>query len=74
MVAIAVVVLVGSLTDWQKERQFRVLSAKKDERAVTVVRAGVARRVGVHDVVVGDVERCLAGCMRRSRRKAASRG
>ena len=55
MVAIAVVVLVGSLTDWQKERQFRVLSAKKDERAVTVVRAGVARRVGVHAVVVGDV-------------------
>ncbi|KAH9910250.1 HAD-like domain-containing protein [Epithele typhae] len=37
MVAIVVVVLVGSLTDWQKERQFRVLNAKKDERTVKVI-------------------------------------
>ena len=55
MAAIAVVVLVGSLTDWQKERQFRALSAKKDERTVTVVRDGAERRISVHDVVVGDV-------------------
>ena len=47
--------MVGSLNDWQKERQFRVLSAKKDERAVKVVRGGVERRIGVHEILVGDV-------------------
>ncbi|KAH9912788.1 uncharacterized protein BXZ73DRAFT_82151 [Epithele typhae] len=56
MVAIVVVVLVGSLTDWQKERQFRVLNAKKDERTVKVVRGGVERLIDVHAVVVSDVD------------------
>lgn len=47
--------MVGSLNDWQKERQFRVLNDKKDERGVKVVRAGVERVVDVREVVVGDV-------------------
>ncbi|KAI0033537.1 hypothetical protein K488DRAFT_47461, partial [Vararia minispora EC-137] len=55
MVAIAVVVLVGSLNDYQKERQFQALNAKKEERAVKVIRDGVERQISVHDVVVGDV-------------------
>jgi Ca2+-transporting ATPase len=48
-------VLVGSLNDYQKERQFQALNAKKDERAVKVLRAGAERLINVHDVVVGDV-------------------
>lgn len=36
IVAIVVVVLVGSLNDWQKERQFQVLNAKKEDRTVKV--------------------------------------
>ena len=28
--------MVGSLNDWQKERQFQVLNAKKEDRAVKV--------------------------------------
>ncbi|KAK3311723.1 uncharacterized protein B0T15DRAFT_549457 [Chaetomium strumarium] len=55
IVAILVVVLVGALNDWQKERQFRRLNRKKEDRFVTVVRSGRAARLSVHDVLVGDV-------------------
>ncbi|KAI0027587.1 hypothetical protein K488DRAFT_61078, partial [Vararia minispora EC-137] len=55
IIAVIVVVLVGSLTDWQKERQFRTLNAKKDERTLKVVRDGAERQIDVRDVVVGDV-------------------
>lgn len=55
MVAILIVVLVGSLNDWQKERQFKVLNEKKDERGVKVIRGGVERVIDIKEVVVGDV-------------------
>ncbi|KAK4034511.1 Ca2+-transporting ATPase [Parachaetomium inaequale] len=55
IVAILVVVIVGALNDWQKERQFRRLNQKKEDRVVTVIRSGKASRVSVHDVLVGDV-------------------
>ncbi|KAK4100093.1 calcium-translocating P-type ATPase [Parathielavia hyrcaniae] len=55
IVAVLVVVVVGALNDWQKERQFRRLNRKKEDRCGTVVRAGRAERVSVHDVLVGDV-------------------
>lgn len=55
MVGIVAVVFVGSLTNWQKERQLRSINAKKDERSVTVVRAGVTCRIDAHEVVVGDI-------------------
>ncbi|CAG9986830.1 unnamed protein product [Clonostachys byssicola] len=53
--AVAIVVIVGALNDWQKERQFRKLNAKKEDRLVKVVRLGKATTVSVHDVLVGDV-------------------
>lgn len=40
MVAILIVVIVGSLNDWQKERQFRKLNDKKEDRGVKVIRDG----------------------------------
>ncbi|KAF9811644.1 hypothetical protein IEO21_06493 [Rhodonia placenta] len=55
IVAILIVVLVGSINDWQKERQFQTLNEKKEERGVKVIRAGVERVIDVHEVVVGDV-------------------
>ncbi|KAH9831589.1 calcium-translocating P-type ATPase [Rhodofomes roseus] len=55
IVAILIVVLVGSVNDWQKERQFQTLNEKKEERGVKVIRAGNERVVDVHEVVVGDV-------------------
>lgn len=55
LIAVIIVDLVGSLNDWQKERQFRVLDAKKDSRAITVLRDGQKRLIDIHDAVVGDV-------------------
>jgi len=40
MVAVIIVVVVGSLNDWQKERQFRALNEKKEDRGVKVIRHG----------------------------------
>jgi len=45
--AIVIVVLVGSLNDWQKERQFRVLNEKKDDRKLKVIRGGVEQQINV---------------------------
>jgi Ca2+-transporting ATPase len=36
-------VVVGSLNDWQKERQFKVLNEKKEERGITVIRDGAEK-------------------------------
>jgi len=46
-VAIIIVVLVGSLNDWQKERQFRVLNEKKDDRTMKVIRNGAEQQINV---------------------------
>lgn len=40
LIAVLIVVMVGSLNDWQKERQFRVLNDKKEDRTVKVIRDG----------------------------------
>jgi len=53
--AITIVVMVGSLNDWQKERQFAKLNAQKEERNVKVTRGGTEQLMNVYDVVVGDV-------------------
>ncbi|EGU11290.1 putative Calcium-transporting ATPase [Rhodotorula toruloides ATCC 204091] len=54
-VAILIVVLVGSVNDYQKERQFQKLNAQKEERSVKVLRGGQERLMSVYDVVVGDI-------------------
>ncbi|KAI1078885.1 calcium-translocating P-type ATPase [Whalleya microplaca] len=53
--AIVIVVLVGSLNDWQKERQFAKLNKVKQDRLVKAVRSGKTVEVSVFDVLVGDV-------------------
>ncbi|KZS94160.1 calcium-translocating P-type ATPase [Sistotremastrum niveocremeum HHB9708] len=50
MVAIIIVVVVGSVNDWQKEKQFKSLNEKKEDRGVKVIRGGRE-----HDVLVGDI-------------------
>lgn len=55
MVAIIIVVVVGAVNDWQKERQFVKLNKKKDDRYVKVVRSGKTMELSVFDVLVGDV-------------------
>ncbi|KEF50966.1 Ca2+-transporting ATPase [Exophiala aquamarina CBS 119918] len=55
IVAILIVVIVGALNDWQKERQFAKLNRKREDRLVKVVRSGGTMEVSIHDIMVGDV-------------------
>lgn len=54
-IAIVIVVLVGSLNDYQKERAFVKLNAKKEDREVKAIRSGKSVVISVHDVLVGDI-------------------
>lgn len=55
IVAIVIVVVVGSLNDYQKERQFEKLNKKKQDREVNVIRSGKPQEISVFDILVGDV-------------------
>ncbi|KFY28682.1 hypothetical protein V493_02809 [Pseudogymnoascus sp. VKM F-4281 (FW-2241)] len=55
IVAIVIVVVVGSVNDFQKERQFVKLNKKKQDREVNVIRSGKSREISVFDILVGDV-------------------
>jgi len=55
IVAIVIVVVVGSLNDYQKERQFVKLNKKKEDRVVNVIRSGKSQEISVFDILVGDV-------------------
>jgi P-type Ca2+ transporter type 2C len=63
IVAIVIVVVIGSLNDFQKERQFVKLNKKKQDRDVNVVRSGRTREISVFDVLVGDVMHLEPGDM-----------
>jgi Ca2+-transporting ATPase len=54
-VSIVVVVMVGAVNDWQKERAFVKLNAKKEAREVKVIRSGKSFTISVYDVMAGDV-------------------
>ncbi|KAH8977234.1 E1-E2 ATPase-domain-containing protein [Lactarius akahatsu] len=47
--------ILGSLNNWQKERQFQVLNEKKEDHLVKVIRDGGEQQIDIHKVVVGDV-------------------
>ncbi|KAG8934505.1 hypothetical protein FRC01_002237 [Tulasnella sp. 417] len=55
LIAVMIVVLVGSLNDWQKERQFRALNDQKEDRTVKVIRNGQETVINIKDIVVGDI-------------------
>lgn len=55
MVAILIVVGVGAVNDYQKERQFVKLNKKKEDRQVKVIRSGKTAEISIHDILVGDV-------------------
>lgn len=55
IIAIMVVVVVGSLNDFQKERQFVKLNKKKEDRDINVIRSGKTVEISVYDILVGDV-------------------
>ncbi|KAK6544497.1 plasma membrane calcium [Orbilia ellipsospora] len=53
--AIVIVVLVGAINDYQKEKQFVKLNKKKDSREVKVIRSGKSVLISVYDLMVGDI-------------------
>lgn len=61
MVAIVIVVLVGTINDWQMERQFNTLNKKHNDRIAKVIRSGKSVEISVFDIVVGDVMHLSTG-------------
>ncbi|KAJ4293887.1 plasma membrane calcium [Collariella sp. IMI 366227] len=61
--AIVIVVAVGSVNDYQKERQFAKLNRKKQDRLVKAVRSGKTIELSVYDIMAGDVLRLEPGDM-----------
>ena len=61
MVAIFIVVAVGTLNDWQMQRQFNTLNKKAGDRTVKIIRSGKSAEVSVFDIMVGDVMHLFAG-------------
>lgn len=55
IIAVVIVVLVSSINDYQKEKQFRKLNAKKEDRKVKVIRNGAQSLISVYDIFVGDI-------------------
>ncbi|KAG2736444.1 hypothetical protein G9P44_000534 [Scheffersomyces stipitis] len=55
LVAVAIVVLVGAANDYQKERQFAHLNAKKEDRELIVIRNGQQKLISIYDLLVGDI-------------------
>ncbi|KAI9282250.1 PMCA-type calcium-translocating P-type ATPase [Sporodiniella umbellata] len=53
--AVAVVVITNAINDYEKEKQFRKLNAKKEERPAKVLRGGLAQQIYIQDIVVGDI-------------------
>jgi Ca2+-transporting ATPase len=49
------VVLTNAINDYQKEKQFRKLNAKKEDRVVKLLRSGDEKQISVHEINVGDV-------------------
>ncbi|KAI9595914.1 hypothetical protein BDF19DRAFT_384846 [Syncephalis fuscata] len=61
LIAVLVVILTNSINDYQKEKQFRKLNAKKEGRNVKLIRDGRECEVSVYDVNVGDIMKLEPG-------------
>lgn len=55
LIAVIIVVCVTSGNDFQKQRQFQKLNAKKNDRVVKCIRGGEQMQISVFDVRVGDI-------------------
>jgi Ca2+-transporting ATPase len=55
MAAVILATGVAFLSEYQSDREFEVLNARKDQILVKVVRAGAFQTIPLEDVVVGDV-------------------
>ncbi|RHZ53315.1 hypothetical protein Glove_443g67 [Diversispora epigaea] len=55
LAAVAAVVFTNAINDYQKEKQFRKLNAKKEDRSVKLIRNGKEQEISVHEINVGDI-------------------
>lgn len=55
LAAVAAVVFTNAINDYQKEKQFRKLNAKKEDRTVKLIRSGKEQQISVHEINVGDI-------------------
>ena len=61
MIAILIVAVVTASNDYEKEKQFRLLNAVKDDIYVTAIRGGESVRMKARELVVGDVVKLHTG-------------
>ncbi|ODV62004.1 calcium-transporting ATPase PMC1 [Ascoidea rubescens DSM 1968] len=61
LVAVAIVVLVGAANDFQKEKQFAKLNAKKEDREIVVIRNANEICISIYDLLVGDLIKLETG-------------
>ncbi|KAF7547256.1 hypothetical protein G7046_g9059 [Stylonectria norvegica] len=61
IVAIVIVVAVGTLNDWHMQRQFSRLNKKTGDRSVNVIRSGKTQEISIYDLMVGDVMHLATG-------------
>jgi len=55
LIAVAVVTLVGALNDYKKDKQFRDMEKKSEDKKIRVIRSGQLESIQHHDVLVGDL-------------------
>ncbi|GMM51240.1 calcium-transporting ATPase [Starmerella bacillaris] len=55
LAAVTIVTLVGSINDWNKERQFVKLNRKKEHRMVEVIRDGSQQQIDIESILTGDI-------------------
>ncbi len=61
LVAVIIIVLVGSLNDWVKSRRLRKIEERGFEAQTTVIRRGTLAHIPSSEVVVGDIVQIQAG-------------
>ncbi|KAF0645504.1 hypothetical protein FPSE5266_01817 [Fusarium pseudograminearum] len=61
IVAIVIVVLVGTVNDWHMQRQFTRLTKKTNDRMVNVIRSGKSQEISINNVMVGDIMHLTTG-------------
>lgn len=55
LIAVVLVVVIGGINDYRKDRKFRALNKVKNDRPIKVIRNGVADKISITLLQVGDI-------------------
>lgn len=61
LVAVSIVVLVGGVNNYSKEKQFRIMESESEKKMTIVLRNGIEKEVSFTDIVIGDLIVLRAG-------------